>query len=71
MNIHILKKYCNTHMLTSRILARDLGITEVHVYNIWGYKSKPSLKLAKKIEEYTHGEVKAIDLLYPKNDCDE
>ena len=71
MNIHILKKYCNTHMLTSRILARDLGITEVHVYNIWGYKSKPSLKLAKKIEEYTHGEVKAIDLLYPKNDSDE
>ena len=58
-------------MLTSRILARDLGITEVHVYNIWGYKSKPSLKLAKKIEEYTHGEVKAIDLLYPKNDSDE
>ena len=70
MNIHILKKYCNAHKITNRILAKDLGITEVHIYNICGYKNKPSLKLAKKIEEYTNGEVKAIDLLYPKNDGD-
>lgn len=68
MNIHILKKYCNEHKITSRILALDLGITEVHVYNIWGYKNIPSPKLAMKIEKYTNHEIKAIDLLYPKTE---
>lgn len=49
-------------------MALDLGITEVHVYNIWGYKNIPSPKLAMKIEEYTNHEIKAIDLLYPKTE---
>jgi plasmid maintenance system antidote protein VapI len=65
MNIHILKKYCIENNITSRRLALHLNITEAHIYNIWGFRSIPSPKLALRIEVYTHGEIKAVDLLYP------
>ena len=67
MNIHILKIYSLEKKIPMRKIAKDLGVSVTHIQNIITKKGNPSPKLAKKIEEYTRGEVKAIDLLYPKN----
>ncbi len=64
---HILKIYSFEQDIPISKLAEQLGISRSHLYNIIKRRVGISPKLAKKIEEYTHGEVKAIDLLYPKN----
>ena len=71
MNKHILKIYSFERDIQINKLAKQLDISRSHLYNIIKHRVGVSPKLAKKIEEYTHGEVKAIDLLYPKNDGDE
>jgi len=70
MNIHLIKIYSLSKKIPIRKMAKDLGVSTTHIQNIIAKKGNPSPKLAKKIEEYTNGEVKAIDLLYPKDDRD-
>lgn len=67
MNKHILKIYCFKHDISITTLAKDLGVTRSHLYNVIKYIHGVSPGLAKKIEEYTNGEVKATDLLFPFN----
>ena len=67
MNIHLIKIYSLQNKIPIRKIAKDLGVSNTHIYNITAKKGNPSPKLAKKIEEYTHGEIKAIDLLWPKD----
>jgi plasmid maintenance system antidote protein VapI len=66
-NIHILRIYCLEKKMTIKKLAKDINISETQIHNIIKYKNIPSPKLALRIEEYTNHEIKAIDLLYPKN----
>ncbi|MHB1663939.1 MAG: YdaS family helix-turn-helix protein [bacterium] len=70
MKKHILKIYSFEQNISITKLAEDLGISRSHIYNIIKYRVGLSPKLAKKIEEYTNGEIKAIDLLYPINSED-
>ena len=61
-NQHIIRTYCLNHNLPISKLAKQIGITKTHLFNIiWG-KNYPSRGLALKIEEVTNGEVKALDL---------
>ena len=71
MNIHPIKIYSLQNKIPILKIAKDLGVSAEHIHNIIAKKSIPSPKLAKRIEEYTNCEIKAIDLLYPKNDGDE
>ena len=68
MNKHILKIYSFEREIPINKLAKQLDISRSHLYNIIKRRVGVSPKLAKKIEEYTNGEVKAIDLLYPKDE---
>ena len=67
MIIHPLKKYSLEVKISIRKIAKDIDISSAQLYYITNYKGIPSPKLAKKIEEYTKGEVRAIDLLFPFN----
>ncbi|MCL4322581.1 MAG: helix-turn-helix domain-containing protein [Deltaproteobacteria bacterium] len=70
MNKHILKIYIFKQEISITELAKQLGISRSHLYNIIKCRVGISPRLAKKIEEYTHGEIKAMDLLYPKDNSD-
>lgn len=49
--------------LSNAVVARALGNNVRYMAYIVSGDRLPSVKLAKKIEEYTKGEVKAIDML--------
>jgi plasmid maintenance system antidote protein VapI len=70
-NIHILRIYCLENKITIKQLAKNVKISETQLHNIVRYKSKPSPKLALRIEEYTNHEIKAVDLLYPDKNITE
>ena len=67
MNKHILKIYLFEQEISVTEFAEQLDISRSHLYNIIKYRVGISTKLAEKIEEYTHGKIKKIDLLYPEN----
>jgi plasmid maintenance system antidote protein VapI len=67
MNKHILKIYSFKHDIPIKTFAKNLNVSRSHLYHIIRHGYGVSPKLAKKIEEYTKGEVKAIDLLYPQD----
>lgn len=45
-------------------LARDLGITPVHLSRVINGNRRPSFELAYKMEKLTKGNIKAIDFGY-------
>ncbi|RLI50020.1 MAG: hypothetical protein DRP09_20270 [Candidatus Thorarchaeota archaeon] len=60
-----LKKVVKKRGLTLTQLAREFCITRVHLTNI--ANGEPAgKKLAKKIEEWSQGEITHTELLYPK-----
>ena len=62
-NQHIIRTYCLNHNLPISKLAKQIGITKTHLFNIiWG-KNFPSRGLALKIEEITNKEIKVSDLV--------
>jgi transcriptional regulator with XRE-family HTH domain len=67
MNIHLLRIYGLENRITIKQMANELRISQTHLHNILSYKRMPSSKLALKIEEYTNHQIKAVDLLYPKD----
>ena len=46
-------------------LSQRLEVTRTHLVSISSKRRKPSLKLAKKIEEHTEGRVSRLEVLYP------
>lgn len=65
----ILEEYLilNRHKFTKKDFAKMLGITESHCLRITKGTSKPSLKLAQKIEETTEGNVSKMEALFPED----
>lgn len=53
---------------TARSIAKKLGITEQHLNKLAQKAYSPSIKLAKKIEDFTGGKVTRMELLYPTPD---
>ncbi len=67
-NQHIIRTYCLNHNLPISQFAKQISITKTHLFNIvWG-KKYPSDTLALRIEEVTHGEIKASELKKPKSE---
>ncbi len=51
--------------LTQVALAKKLGCTYTHVFNILRLRRGISPKMAKKIEQLSKGEVSRLEALYP------
>jgi len=63
----LLREYIERYRITTSTLGRDLGVSRQCVSGIVSGKKKPSLALAKRIEQHTRGIVSRIDLLYPED----
>lgn len=46
--------------------AKEIGVSRNHINGIVNGRGKPSAKLAKQIQDATHGEVSIMELLYPQ-----
>jgi len=53
--------------ITKTDFARTIGISRGHLQGVISGKLKPSIKLAKKIEEATNGKVSKEELLFPED----
>jgi len=62
----LLKKYRIQNSISVSQLAKSLGISRQHVYEIESGVSFPSRALAVRIEKETRGEVSAEALLFPE-----
>jgi hypothetical protein len=61
--MHPIKTYCKKHNLKIKDIATDHWKPRYIYQVICGYR-QPSTSFALFIEEFTHGEVSRIDLLY-------
>lgn len=66
MSINVLKLYRDKKNLTTKEMADLFGVTYTHMYYLITDKRRVSKALAKKIEEITAGEIKAVWLLLPE-----
>ena len=61
-----LDEYLFKSKKTQTKMARELGVNRQHFNTLVRGHSKPSLKLAKKIQDATGGQVTAMELLFPE-----
>ncbi len=52
---------------TKKDFAKEIGISRGHLQEIVSGKRRPSIKLAKKIEELTEGKVTKEEMLFPED----
>lgn len=60
-----LKEYLKKNNINYRTLAKQLDVHYQSVFRLANESTPPSLKLAKKIENLTKGEVSIMDLMPP------
>jgi DNA-binding transcriptional regulator YdaS (Cro superfamily) len=48
-------------------IASDLGLSPSYLSEVMTGKKKVTPDIARRIEEYTHGEVTRLEVLYPKD----
>lgn len=63
-----LREYLFRKRLSVTDFAKELGYQRVHISQIVNGKRKAGRHLAKTIEQFTHGEVTAHELLNPVKD---
>ena len=63
-----LNVWLQKHNIMQKIAADDLGISRSLFSDIAKERRRPTPEMAKLIEDYTHGEVNRLELLYPQED---
>lgn len=58
-----LSEYLKKHFLTQKEFGRKVGVSQSHITNILSGRKSPSIRLTKRIEEETNGNVGLDDLL--------
>lgn len=59
-----LKEYLiQRNKFTLKQMAIDIGCSYIHLHHVMSKTARASYKFAKKIELYTRGKVKALDIL--------
>ena len=58
-----LRDYLESRNLSSKEFAKLVGISAASVDNYLAGRRTPTLKIARKIEEITHGRVRCMDLV--------
>jgi len=58
-----LSEYLKNHSLTHKKFGKRVGVSQSHITNILSGKKNPSIRLTKRIEVDTNGNVGLDDLL--------
>jgi len=61
-----LKKYRTENNIKMAVIAAAVGKSVQHLYEIERGVAFPSRKLAKKLEEFSDGDMTAEELMFPK-----
>ena len=56
--------------ISQKAAASQLGLSPSYLSEILNGRKKPPLDVARRIEEYTGGEVKRLEILYPAEAAD-
>lgn len=66
----IFKKWLDDHDVMYSKAAKRIGITDIYLGRIINGKTYPSIDLARKIEDYTKGEIDWTQLVKPRKPKD-